>query len=211
MITIKVNNEDIQIKKFEPDLDKLQSILIIGKRCSGKSWLIRDLIKYKKNVKVISDTELIDPFYTKFIAKENCFEEFSDKLINQIFDSQKIKKEHLILVLDDCLTEKMISSSIFVDLVVNGRCFNITLILAVQYSYLKPVCRSNFDYIFTFKDNSYSYIKRIYKSYGGIVPSFEIFKEIMDQLTENFGILVINEKIFNHKLNDCLMWYKVVE
>ena len=42
-------------------------------------------------------------------------------------------------------------------------------------------------------------------------PSFEMFCQVMDQCTENFECLVINNNAQSNKLEDQVFWYKAPE
>jgi hypothetical protein len=39
-------------------------------------------------------------------------------------------------------------------------------------------------------------------------PTFEIFNQVMDQCTENYECLVIDNKVQSNKLEDQIYWYK---
>ena len=50
--------------------------------------------------------------------------------------------------------------------------------------------------------------KRIYENYAGMFPTFESFCQVMDQCTENYECLVINNNAKSNKLQDQIFWYK---
>ena len=50
--------------------------------------------------------------------------------------------------------------------------------------------------------------KRIYENYAGMFPTFESFCQVMDQCTENYECLVINNNARSNKLEDQIFWYK---
>ena len=50
--------------------------------------------------------------------------------------------------------------------------------------------------------------KRIYDNYAGMFPTFESFCQVMDQCTENYECLVINNNAKSNKLDDQIFWYK---
>jgi hypothetical protein len=50
--------------------------------------------------------------------------------------------------------------------------------------------------------------KRIYENYAGMFPTFESFCQVMDQCTENYECLVINNNSKSNKLQDQIFWYK---
>ena len=62
--------------------------------------------------------------------------------------------------------------------------------------------------IFILRENIVSNRKRIYDNYAGMFPSFEVFCQVMDQCTENYECLVINNNAKSNKLSDQVFWYK---
>ena len=50
--------------------------------------------------------------------------------------------------------------------------------------------------------------KRIWENYAGMFPTFESFAQVMDQCTENYECLVINNNAKSNKLQDQIFWYK---
>ena len=62
--------------------------------------------------------------------------------------------------------------------------------------------------MFILRENYLANRKRLYDNYAGMFPSFEIFCQVMDQCTENFECLVINNNAKSNKLEDQVFWYK---
>ena len=50
--------------------------------------------------------------------------------------------------------------------------------------------------------------KRIWENYASMFPTLEAFCSVMDQTTENYECLVINNNAKSNKLNDQIFWYK---
>ena len=50
--------------------------------------------------------------------------------------------------------------------------------------------------------------KRIYEHYAGMFPTFEMFCQVMDQCTENYECLVVNNNSKSNRLQDQVFWYK---
>src|SRR5574343_339094 len=84
-----MKNNIIRIKKFNPMKLKAGEdvCLIIGKRNTGKSYLLKDLLYYIHNkfdiATVFSKTEHLNKFYEKFVPK---------MLINMSWDEKKLEK-----------------------------------------------------------------------------------------------------------------------
>ena len=104
---------------------------------------------------------------------------------------------------------KWINDPNILELFFNGRHHHISFILTMQYSVgIPPEMRSNFDYIFLLAEDSFSNIKRMHEHYAGMFPTFQMFCQFMDQCTENYECVVIDNKIQSNKLEDTIFWYK---
>ena len=91
----------------------------------------------------------------------------------------------------------------------NGRHWKILFIITMQYALgVPPSLRTNIDYVFILRENYVSNRKRLYEHYAGMFPTFEMFCQVMDQCTENFECLVINNNAKSNKLEDQVFWYK---
>jgi hypothetical protein len=73
---------------------------------------------------------------------------------------------------------------------------------------IPPNLRTNIDYVFILREPYLVNRKRIYDNYAGMFPTFESFCQVMDQCTENYECLVINNNIKSNKLEDQVYWYK---
>ena len=67
---------------------------------------------------------------------------------------------------------------------------------------------TNIDYVFILREPYISNRKRIYENYAGMFPTFESFCQVMDQCTENYECLVINNNAKTNKLDEQIFWYK---
>lgn len=73
---------------------------------------------------------------------------------------------------------------------------------------IQPNLRTNVDYVFILREPYLTNRKRIWENYASMFPTFEAFNSVMDQTTENYECLVINNNAKSNKLNDCVFWYK---
>jgi hypothetical protein len=64
------------------------------------------------------------------------------------------------------------------------------------------------DYVFILREPYITNRKRIYDNFGSALPNFEFFCQIMDQCTENFECLVVNNNTRSNKIEDAIFWYK---
>ena len=118
-----------------------------------------------------------------------------------------------VLILDDCLYDSSWTRDTNIrSLFMNGRHYKTMFIITMQYALgIPPNLRTNIDYVFILRENYVSNRKRLYEHYAGMFPSFEIFCQVMNQCTENFECLVINNNAKSNKLEDQVFWYKADE
>ena len=91
----------------------------------------------------------------------------------------------------------------------NGRHYKLLFLLTMQYALgVPPNLRTNIDYVFILRENYVSNRKRLYEHYAGMFPNFDMFCQVMDQCTENYECLVINNNAKSNKLEDQVFWYK---
>jgi hypothetical protein len=204
-------------------------ILFIGRRGTGKSWLIKDLMWYKQRFPigtVISGTEGANAFYSTIVPSLFIHEEFNSSIVGNVLKRQdaltkQIRKEEQMgrkstldrrafIVMDDCMYDnKWVSDRGIRSLFMNGRHYGLLYILSLQYVLgIPPVLRGQVDYVFILRENQVSSRKRIFEQFAGIFPTFELFCQIMDQCTENYECLVIHNGSKTNKLEDCVFWYK---
>jgi hypothetical protein len=201
------------------------AMIIIAKRGSGKSWVVRAIIERFKDFPcgiVISPTEDVDPFYSKFFPESYIYTTYKPETIQKIFTRQKKLKDkerrtgkkldkRILIVMDDCLA---IKSSWNKDpnidiLLMNGRHYEITFILTMQYALgISPTLRSNFDYIIALADDIQNNIERLYKNYAGIFPNLDSFKQVFQQLTEDYGAMIIANRGVKSNILEKVFWYK---
>jgi hypothetical protein len=73
---------------------------------------------------------------------------------------------------------------------------------------IPPTLRTNIDYVFILREPYIANRKRIYENYAGMFPTFESFCQVMDQCTENYECLVINNGAKSNRITDQVFWYK---
>ena len=215
---------EIQLKKFDmAQISHDKTIVLIGKRDTGKSFLVKDILYHQQNIpagSVISGTEAANEFYSNMVPPIFIHEEYQPIIISNLLKRQKQllnqRKENqsidprAFLILDDCLYDNSwVKSTDVRSLFMNGRHYHILFILTMQYALgIPPNLRTNVDFIFILRENYVSNRKRLYDHYAGMFPSFEMFCQVMDQCTENYECLVINNNAKSNQLVDQVFWYK---
>ena len=231
-----MSSMNLELKKFNmknisfnPNENKGPVIVLIGRRDTGKSFLVRDLLYHHQDIPigtVISGTEAGNGFFGKHVPKLFIHDEYNSAIIENILKRQKIvlkqiKKEketygkstidpRAFVILDDCLYDQSWTRDKVMRLLfMNGRHWKIMLVITMQYPLgVPPNLRTNIDYVFILREPYISNKKRIYDNYAGMFPTFESFCQVMDQCTENYECLVINNNSKSNKLDEQVFWYK---
>lgn len=220
----------LELKKFDMNMiDDDKVVVLIGKRETGKSFLVKDLLYYHQDIPVgtvISGTEGANAFYSKIMPSIFIHGEYRADVVSNMLKRQKkviaaINKEIIdignsnidprgFIILDDCLYDKSwVNNKHIRSLFMNGRHYKTMFIITMQYALgIPPNLRTNIDFTFILRENIVSNRKRLYEQYAGMFPSFDVFSQVMDQCTENFECLVINNNAKSNKLEDQVFWYK---
>jgi hypothetical protein len=113
------------------------------------------------------------------------------------------------VIMDDCLYDNTWSRDKLMRLLfMNGRHYKIMLVITMQYPLgIPPTLRTNIDYVFILREPYIANRKRIYENYAGMFPTFEAFCQVLDQTTENYDCMVINNNAKSNKLQDQVFWY----
>ena len=227
---------NLELKKFDMKKIKFNTeggngpvIVLIGRRDTGKSFLVRDLLYYHQDIPigtVISGTEAGNGFYSKLVPKLFIHDEYNTAIIENILKRQKmvvrqIKKEkeaygrsnidpRAFVILDDCLYDNSWAREKLMRLLfMNGRHWKIMLVITMQYPLgVPPNLRTNIDYTFILREPYINNRKRIYENFAGMFPTFEAFCQVMNQCTENYECLVVANNAKSNKLEDQIFWYK---
>ena len=228
-MTLELKKFDMRNISFKPDENKGPVVVLIGRRDTGKSFLVRDLLYYHQDIPigtVISGTEAGNGFYSTHVPKLFIHEEYNTAIIENILKRQKTvlkqsKKEieyykkttidpRAFVILDDCLYDAGWTKDKMMRLLfMNGRHWKIMLIITMQYPLgIPPNLRTNIDYVFILREPYITNRKRIWENYAGMFPDFQSFCQVMDQCTENYECLVINNNAKTNKLHEQIFWYK---
>lgn len=213
---------NLQLKKFRPEtMDDDRICVFIGKRNTGKSTLVKDIMYYKKHIPagiVLSGTEEGNHFYGNFIPDLFVYGDYDGEAVDRVLSRQrklvgtngKNRNNGAFMLLDDCMYDsKFLKETRIRQCFMNGRHFNIFFMLTMQYVMdLPPALRANVDYVFVLRENIIQNREKLYKSFFGIFPSFDVFCKVMDATTENYECLVLDNTVKSNKITDCVFWYK---
>ena len=199
-----------------PDSATSCVVVAVGKRCTGKSELVKDLMYFKKHIPcgvVCSGTEDGNCFYQKIVPEIFVYSYFDRKAIERVIDRQKkaLKKgtvHPVFIVLDDLLYDKkFLNDKLVRSLFMNGRHFKICLFMTAQYLVdVPPSLRANIDYVFVLRDNLYR--EKLWRNLFQIFPTLDMFHAAMDSCTQDYGALVLDNTNPSTNISDCVFWYK---
>lgn len=214
----------IQIESLD-NMDIYSEICILGKLGSGKSFIVRDLInglnktaKFTENLLIISPNEEHNKFYENVYPSSKIVYKYNNTILHEYFakiknmSAEERKDFHGCIVLDDCLTNRSLwnKDPEICNLFYNARHYHVTFIISAQYSLkINSELRGCFDYIFLLYDDDHNKQKKAYKHYGGIFPTVDSFRQVYLQLTENFGSMVIKNRINCRSIFDKISFYKI--
>lgn len=226
-----MGKEDVvSLKEFNmDDLEPNSTIVLVGMRRSGKSFLLRNILYHHRDFPLgtcISGTEHASPFFRYFLPKPFIHNRYSPAIVSNALKRQELIKKRLLkekdpevrksidtrafLILDDCIYDKMIKKDPCIgEIFMNGRHFDLMFIITMQYPLgIPPEMRTNVDYTFIFREPNLSNRKRIYENYASCIPTFQMFNQIMDLCTEDFGCVVIKTLSTKNNIEDQVFYYK---
>ena len=124
-MTLELKKFDMKRITFLKEENKGPVVVLIGRRDTGKSYLVRDLLFHHRDIPVgtvISGTEAGNGFYSKIVPKLFIHEEYNSVLIENILRRQRTVLKQMnneiqqyrkstidprtFVILDDCLYDQ---------------------------------------------------------------------------------------------------------
>jgi hypothetical protein len=217
----------LQLKRFDmSSIGDDRVIMLIGKRDTGKSYLVRDLLSYHTDIPVgtvISPTECANPFYGKMVPPVFIHDDYDPSIIENVIKRQRqvvprskageAIDPRAFLIMDDCLYDTAWSRDVNIrSAFLNGRHYRLFYVVTSQYALgLPPILRNNIDYTFILRDPYMRSRKILYENYAGMFPNFKAFNDVMNACTNNFECLVIHNTSRSNRIEDQVFWYKAPE
>jgi len=227
---IKKFNMDMIRDRCALDSKKAPMIVLVGKRDTGKSFLVKDILANCRDSfpigTVISGSEVASPFFQDLVPSKLIHDKYNPNIVMGAIKRQMAVKQarnqemrsghhsnvdpRAFLILDDCLYDKTWMNEESTRYVfMNGRHIDLMTMITMQYPLgVPPTFRTNVDYVFILRENYISNRRRLYDHYAGMFPTFQMFCQFMDQCTENYECLVICNGVQSNRLEDQVFWYK---
>ena len=204
------------------------AIVMIAKRASGKSYIVRDICYHMRNLPggvVIAPTDRMNSFYKFFFSDLYIHYDIKESILKKILERQllmiekskekaKIGKKvdpSAILIMDDCLAKKKQwgkDENIF-EILMMGRHYKLTYILTMQTPIgIHPDLRLNFDYVFLLKEDSAINKKKLWENYASIFEDMYSFNRVFSECTKNHRSMVIDNRKPADRINEKIFWFK---
>lgn len=193
------------------------SIGIVAKRRSGKSTLIKDLVFKLKPSRIIAfiGSEAADTYYAMFIPPTYIYKIWDVEKLRAIINYQRenydgSEAKSLTIVIDDFGFDKSVmKSKILRELFMNGRHLGIRIIIAFQYlKDLPRENRGNIDIMFVMKELNRDNQRSLFDEFFNQFPDFKTFRTVLQQATNNYGILVQDQTNSDTSLANSVFTYK---
>lgn len=210
----------LKIRKFDASTMKKDAvILLLGRRGTGKTTLIKDLMYHMRNKLdfgvAMSPTEETTEALSSFVPQSCIYNTFSNAALGVLLELQRqqVKRgrfKNVYVLLDDCMYDKKVMASLHMrELFMNGRHRKIFFINSVQYMMDMPAAlRSQVDYVFALKENIISSREKLWKFFFGMFEDFRDFNKVMNSCTQNYECIVMDNTSKTGELTDSIFWYK---
>jgi hypothetical protein len=210
----------LHLKKFNPaKIGDNRVCVFIGKRGTGKTTLVADIMYHKRHIPtgvVFSATEESNAFWANHVPDLFIFDDYNEGVATNFVNRQRqqLKRNGRVdpafLLCEDCLYDnKLIKDKNIRGIFFNGRHWQILFFLTMQFCLsIPPDLRANIDYVFVCRENIIQNREKIYKAFFGIFPTFKQFCETMNQCTENYECLVLDNTVQSNRIEDCVFWYR---
>jgi hypothetical protein len=194
-------------------------MFIIGKRHTGKSVLLKDVLYHMPRpdyVLAMAPTEDTLNMFREFLPESCIFDHFSQEKLERTVTLQRElvnrgKKRTVLIVLDDCLYQKgVLKSNAMRSIFFNGRHDHISLVCCAQYMMEVDVSlRTNIDYLFTMRESILTNRQKLFKYYFGQFSKFDEFDKVLTACTQDYRALVLDGTVATTTTpTDCVMWYR---
>jgi hypothetical protein len=220
----------LPIRQFKlTDMVENPAIIMIAKRGSGKSWIVRSIMHHFRSIPcgmIIAPTDRMNPFYNVFFPDTYIHYAYKSQIIEklllrqtEIIEKAKIRKNRgkrpidarAYIVMDDCMSTKgtWMRDQPIQTLLFEGRHYQIMYILTMQFPLgITPELRTNFDYIFLLKEEYISNQKKLFDHYAGMFPNLDSFRQVFASLIQDNGSMVIDNRRKAQNSLERIFWYR---
>ena len=186
------------------------TVVCIGKRRTGKSWALRNLMYLLKDKIpagiVISQTDELNKFWRQYIPAKFIYNRYEPEILDAVFKRQKAilndknltkdekeQKAPFFILLDDVISDQRLKyDENLMELYVSGRHYKLFVLLTTQYAKaVTPVIRGNTDFVLIFKTIQGRQREALWEDFGDFLTK-DAFNRMVDAYTEDNEIMVVN-------------------
>ena len=199
------------LQEFDASQMKMDATIVaVGKRRTGKSWVFRNLMylfkdKFQAGL-VVSQTEELNKFWQQYIPKKYIFNKYDPEILQAVFrrqkkilndvnktDAEKDKEAPFFILLDDVISDQRLKyDESLMELFVAGRHYRLFVLITTQYAKaITPVLRGNTDYCFMMKCIQQRQLEALWEDFGSFLTK-DAFAQIINAYTEDNEVLVVN-------------------
>jgi energy-coupling factor transporter ATP-binding protein EcfA2 len=208
----------LNIRKFDPStMKKDATVLLLGKRGTGKSTLLNDIMYHMHEAFnfgiAMSPTEESSQMLSELLPRSCVYNDFAEDAVGRMLKYQKknVKRNprKMFIIMDDCAYDsRTLKGKNIREVFMNGRHRKIFIINAVQYMMDVPsFLRGQVDYVFAMRDNIIDQREKLWKFFFGMFSDYKDFSAVMDNCTQDRGCIVINNTVNSTNPEDCVFWY----
>lgn len=222
--TVRINPLNLDILQPNPDTvhetSKGLKTFVIGKPGTGKSNLIAHLAWAKSFAypvaRVFSGTEEENHFYRNIgfpdtmIHDELTEDDLWQGIRRQKHATKYLKNPRCLEIYDDVMDDpRVFKTKAMRKIMKNGRHHDAWYIFALQYGMdVDPSTRAAVDGTFLLREPSLKIRKTLYENYAGIIPSFDLFQDVMDVITDDYTALYIHAAVQENDWTKCVFYHK---
>lgn len=218
-------NVTYKLRKFEmKSMQADKTVLLLGKRNTGKSTLLEDILYYLKDAFDIGFgmtlTQDTARSFRKYMPDTLIYNNGVDQdrlteivnMLRKISETDETGENKITVygVLDDIASQKgVFNSETMRDIFMNGRHYHMFFVVLMQYVMdMGPSIRSQIDYLFVLRNTSVEDRKKIWKNFFGMFSSFEEFCEVFDACTDEYDCIVLDNTVRSNRVEDVVFWYR---
>jgi len=197
--------------EFDPEEIKLDATIVaIGKRRTGKSWLLRNIMYLMRDKIpagiVISQTDELNKFWRQYVPSKYIYPKYEPEILDAVFKRQKDilndnsltreekdEKAPFFVLLDDVISDQRLKyDENLMELFVAGRHYRLFVMITSQYAKaITPTLRGNTDYAFLMKCAQQRQREALWEDFADSLTK-DAFAQMLDAYTEDNEVLVVD-------------------
>lgn len=205
---------------FAPGTSQGLRTFVIGQPGTGKSNLISHLAWAKSYAypvaRVFSGTEEENHFYRNIGFPDSMIhDELTEDDLWQGIKRQKYALKYLdnprcVEIYDDVMDDpRVFKTKAMKKIMKNGRHHEAWYIFALQYAMdLDRGTRAASDGTFILREPSLQIRRSLYENYASIIPTFDIFQDLMDVITDDYTALYVHKNVQENDWTKNVFYHK---